>query len=555
MCALKLDQLQYVKAIREGDFSGLPISATPTSVNLTGSWKFFRPHLVEKDSPCREACPLKVPVAAYARELAAGNREAALKLLRRANPLPAVTGRVCPHFCQQACNRAEFDAAVNIGDLERALGDFGLDRPLSPAAGDSPAAGKRAAVIGAGPAGIGAAVFLARAGAEVTIFEKQDRPGGLLEQAIPAYRLPREILKRELDNLFSSYPNITLQCGRAVNVAELEALASEFAAVILAIGLPGSLIPPEWQGCSRVIGALELLEKISRQQEIAGKRFRVSGGGNAALDAARARKRLGREVEIIYRRSRERMPAYAEEKEQAAAEGIPIRTETVVGDLIETAAGLSVSLYRAETADNGAIKPGAFIEKLAADCLVAATGQAADPAFADISGPLRDRLIRAGDCAHGAATVAEALASGRAAAAAALARISGEKAENSRPAATPAAGCEKVVFSRLHLDYCAPETVPAPAQLAVEKRLTGFSEIRAGLDPEELEKAARRCFSCGTCTACGLCWFFCPEVAIAISPGDRENPPAALFDLDHCKGCGQCAEICPRGVIEMEEDL
>ena len=552
MSALRLDQLKHIRAIREGDFSGLPISSTPTSVNLTGSWKFFRPRLVEKDSPCRQACPLHIPIARYARELASGDREKALQILREANPLPAVTGRVCPHFCQSACNRGEFDSPISIGDLERGLGDFGLDLP-DPEAPKIRPGGRPVAIIGAGPAGLAAAVFLARAGVAATIFEKDPQPGGLLQSAIPAYRLPREILQQELGRLFRSYPEITLECGRRIERGDLPTLAKEFAAVILAIGLPRSRVPSEWKASSRTLKALDLLGAISRNEEIDGNRFLVIGGGNAALDAARSLKRLGKEVEIIYRRSHEEMPAYAEEKHQAAEEGIAIRPETVVGRTKEHEAGLTVALHRA-LRENGRIGPGEFIVNLDTDYLVAAIGQDPDPEFADLDG-----VVRAGDCAHGAASVAEALASGRQAAKEVLSRLS-DRRPGEHPGKHPgehkeAPEPEIVDFSGLHLDYYAPAAPPAGVEIPAAERLDGFGEIRAGLALEQLRKEAGRCFSCGICTACGICWFFCPEVAIAISPGDREAPPAALFDLDHCKGCGQCAELCPRGVIEMEEDL
>ncbi len=546
MSTLEISQLKHISAIRNRDFSGLPISSTSTAVNLTGSWKFFRPKTSEKDSPCQSACPLRIPIAGYLRQLAGQNPAAALETLREINPLPAVTGRVCPHFCEAACNRIEFDEAVKIGDLERWLGDFGLDRPhaFSP----PPATDFKIAVVGAGPAGLAAAAFLARRGVAVEIFERGKEAGGLLRSAIPAYRLPREILRQELDNLLNSHPAITLHCGRDIAPGKLTDLEKEFAAVILATGLPESIIPTAWRNNSRVVGALKLLAGISQEMEIAGNRFIVIGGGNAALDAARSLLRRGKKVEIVYRRTLAEMPAYEEEKEQAREEGITIHQETVVGGLENLPGGLRLTLCRAVKKGDG-IVAGEVLRQENCDILVVAIGQQAASGY--LQAELPKTIFRAGDCAHGAATVAEALASGRQAAARVWAHLHKQPPDRDESGET----LEIADFTRLHPDYYASRPAVRPDLLPARERRSGFAEIRSGLSPAEACREAERCFSCGTCTTCGICWFFCPEVAIAITPATGNNNGKVLFDYDHCKGCGQCAAICPRGVIEMEEDL
>ncbi len=545
-----MNELKHITAIRNGDFTGLPIADKSTAINMTGSWKFFRPLLKPKKAPCLEACPLHIEIAEYIREFAAGNQLAALEILRRDNPLPAITGRVCPNFCQGACNRTEFDEALKLGSLERALGDFGLKHPPMLNAKDT---GKTAAVIGSGPAGLGAAVFLARAGVKVTIFEKDSAPGGLLRFGIPAYRLPRPILDREIDNLIESY-NIEIKCNHRIESGELTKLTAAYDTVIGAPGLSRSRIPADWADIPKIKGALDLLKAISCNETIPGQNFVIIGGGNAALDAARSLKRLGKTVKIIYRRSRAEMPAYPDEIMESLAEGLLIQEEVVVEKAAVTDDGLSLNLHRSRK-NNGQISAGDFLETITCDFLIAATGQESTGDFQGC-GP---KLLKAGDFAHGAASVAEALASGRQAAESALEKLG---LSDDNPAAKPTENPETrdqapITHTALHLNYYEKKPAATAPRLDPKTRIKDFAEVNLNLTPEQLADEARRCLHCGSCTACGICWFFCPDLAIAVNR-DLEHGPAAtpiLFDYDHCKGCGQCAEVCPRGVIEMEEDL
>ena len=536
-----MTKLKHVKAIQNGDFRGLPISATSTALNLTGSWKFFRPHIVTKESPCRQACPLKIPIATYFDKFASGKTLEALALLRNSNPIPAVTGRVCPHFCQSACNRQEFDEAILIGDLERYLGDLGLEYPHPANPEKRP---EKIAIIGAGPAGLGAAVFLARQGLKITIFEKAPAAGGLLRYGIPAYRLPRSILDREIDNLLNSY-NIDLQCNHNIEPSELPQLRKEYHNIIWAPGLQRSNLPAPWRGIPQIKGALEVLAAINQGENIDGQRFIIVGGGNAALDTARSLLRLGKKVEIIYRRTIAEMPAYEEEKKQALDEGLMINEEKVV-EKIETAANtLQVNIHQAQNID-GQIKTGSFLKTLETDYLIAAIGQESDLALNNL-----DSVIKAGDFDHGAASVAEALASGRRAAETIFEQLEIAPLVNVSKDLKNLAIVEN---DQLHLEYYSKKPAVKVPKLNHQIRKENFSEIHQGLSKEQMKSEIERCFHCGTCTACGICWFFCPDVAIVIDREESDPDKRVLFDYDHCKGCGQCAAICPRGVIEMEED-
>ena len=536
-----MTELIHVKAIQNGDFSGLPIAATSTAVNLTGSWKFYRPHLATKNSPCRQACPLNIPIAAYLDKLASDKPSEALALLRDYNPMPAITGRVCPHFCQSACNRQAFDEAVLIGDLERYLGDLGLESTHSLSTGDRT---EKIAVIGAGPAGLSAAVFLARQGLKVTIFEKSPAAGGLLRYGIPAYRLPRPILDREIANLLDSY-NIDLKCNHEINPSELPQLRKEYHDIIWAPGLQRSSLPAPWCDIPRVKGALELLAAINRGEDIDGQHFIVVGGGNAALDTARSLLRLGKKVEIVYRRTIAEMPAYEEEKKQALDEDLVIHEEEIVEKIEATANALQINLHHARKSSDQ-ISAGTFLKTIKADFLIAAIGQESDLDLDD-----RDSIIKAGDFDHGAASVAEALASGRRAAETILQQLKITLPLNS---SKEPENLTIVENEQLHLDYYTKKPAISVPELDHRIRKENFSEIRQGLSPEQMKSEIERCFHCGSCTACGICWFFCPDVAIALDREEQDPDKRVLFDYDHCKGCGQCAAICPRGVIEMEED-
>jgi len=539
-------QLLDIKAKNQStDQWELPVSVSTTAVNLTGSWKFFRPQLVEKAAPCQAACPLHIDIASYMRELVQRGRKAALARLRSFHPLPAICGRVCPHFCQQNCNRGDFDQAVQTGSIERFLGDYGLDIPFPAPPVPRP---ERVAVIGSGPAGLSCAAFLARQGIRVTIYEKESAPGGLLRYGIPAYRLPREILNREIDNLLHSL-DIELCCGREIKVAELPALLEDYDYVFRAPGLGRSRLPAGISRQPGVTTGLELLHDLADGGMPEGSSFAVIGGGNAAVDAARSLLRLGKDVRIIYRRTLEEMPAYDDEKKQLLDEGITLCQQQLVTKVATTDGGrLLLTVNRAVAASGSEIKAGDVIEELPVDGLVVAIGQQA----AEDENVSHERLLRGGDLVSGPATVVEALASGKEAALQILSRCGlAEAVENGLPAGETENNI--AAFDNLHLEYYQPQKAVVPVEERAADRRLSFVEVVPSLDEAEALAEAGRCFNCGSCNGCGICWFFCPDLAIALVEDDAGT--TVVIDEDHCKGCGLCAVSCPRAVIEMQEDM
>ena len=518
-----------------------PATTTTTEINLTGSWKFFRPQLVEKIAPCQNACPLHIDIASYMRELSRRDVAAALARLRACNPLPAVSGRVCPHFCQQQCNRRDFDQEVQTGSLERFLGDYGLDIPFpSPSSLRS----ERVAVVGSGPAGLACAAFLARHGIRVTIYEKEGEPGGLLRYGIPAYRLPREIVSREIGNLVNSLP-IELRCNREIEPEQLASMLEEYDFIFLAPGLGQSLMPAELAPQPGIYPGLELLHDIATGGDPAGTSFVVIGGGNVAVDAARSLCRLGKEVQIIYRRTLAEMPAYDDEKKQALEEGVSLRQQQLVTGVSAADGRLQLTLSKAVAGHGSEIKAGEVVAQLKVDGLVVAIGQQVKDDF----GLNHERLLRGGDLVSGPATVVEAMASGQAAAKTILSRW-GLELEDAQKEPISAAEAETRIVSSadLHLDYCPAQKAILPEEEDPAIRRHSFAQVVHSLSAEEVFTEAGRCFHCGTCIACGVCWFFCPDLAIALIEEQ------VIFDEDHCKGCGLCAASCPRAVIEMKED-
>ncbi|HEU4384101.1 MAG TPA: FAD-dependent oxidoreductase [Anaeromyxobacteraceae bacterium] len=530
-----------------------------TAWNRTGDWRSREPVFRDLTPPCAAACPAGQDVVDQLRLVAQGRLREAGEVILSANPFPAVTGRVCPHPCQGTCNRGHLDGALDVPGVERALGDALLAErvELVPAAGG----GGRVAVVGAGPAGLTAAHYLALSGHAVTLYAREDRPGGLLSTGIPPYRLPRAVLEAEVERALR--PGVRFQGGRALGRdLDLESLRREFDAVLLALGRHRARrlgIPRE--DAPGVVDGLALLTALHRGEPAPpGEQVVVVGGGNTALDCARSLLRLGRRVTVAYRRGREDMPAFGDEVAEALEEGVALEVWLlpVAVRLLDGRAS-SVQFVRARPGDRDASGrprpvpiPGSEC-LLLADLVVAAAGEGLDPTGVPPE-LLRDgavlgsgAVLSAGDCSGGGGTVAHAIGEGRRAAAELTARLGGRSPTVDLLSARGARG-EVAGFDRMRPAYFLPAPPRSRSRADAAERRHDQREVRAGFDAAEAIAEAARCLACGTCTGCDNCYQFCPDRAVV-----RGAPGGYAFDPSRCKGCGVCVEECPRGAIGLRE--
>ncbi|MBE9523078.1 MAG: FAD-dependent oxidoreductase, partial [Proteobacteria bacterium] len=298
------------------------VSTTPGLVNKTGSWKFAEPLFVDRISPCNQQCPAGEDITGYMYLASQGRFEEAWKLITEENPFPAIMGRVCFHTCEEQCNRKDHDQAVSIHTVERFIGDYGLSHGLKIDVTE-PQKDKKIAVVGAGPGGLSAAFHVRKRGYHVTIFDRDQKPGGLMRYGIPAYRLPKDILDAEISRL--SEMGIEFKMGVTIGKdITWDALNTQFDAVFVALGAYEETgLRIEGLNKQGIFEALEFLREINLDKKSkAGKNMAVIGGGNSAIDCARVSRRLGAEVTIVYRRGEEEMPAHPEEIAMAKEEGV-----------------------------------------------------------------------------------------------------------------------------------------------------------------------------------------------------------------------------------------
>ncbi len=512
-----------------------------------------RPVYVDLLPPCNNACPAGENVQAWLDLAQAGQYREAWETILRDNPLPAVHGRVCYHPCETRCNRAELDNAVSIHAVERFLGDLAAEQGWMPSIATP--SGKRVLVIGAGPSGLSAAYHLARLGHAVEIRDAGPLPGGMLHFGIPAYRLPRADLMKEVRRIEAM--GVEIVPNHKVEDLLAEQSEGRFDAVFTAVGAQiGKRIDIPVRDAGRVVDAIALLRQVGAgEAPRLGRRVVVYGGGNTAMDAARTARRLGaEEAVIVYRRDRAHMPAHAFEADEALSEGVKIKWLSTIKTI--DAGELTVEVMRLD--EQGRPQPTGQFETLSADSVVLALGQETDSAFlrrvpgvvfaADgvvtvDAGMMTGRpgIFAGGDMAPGERTVTAAVGHGKKAARHIDAWLRG--AAQPRPARHPLVG-----FDELHLPIYADAPRSAQHELSVEERLDrGFAETTAGLSEAEARYEARRCLSCGNCFECDQCYAACPEQAIVkLGRGRRYR-----FDYDLCTGCAVCFEQCPCHAIEM----
>jgi len=532
--------------------SGQAVSVRSTAFNRTGLWRNVSPVHREGVAPCAAACPVGASHPRIWQRLAGGDVNEALVLLLEVNPLPGVTGRVCPRFCESACHRAALEGAVAIRDLERFLADHGSVAPQVP---PSKVSRGEVAVIGAGPAGLSCAYHLARLGYAATIFDAAEEPGGVLRSGIPAYRLPRAVLDREVARVETA--GVRFKLGARLGKEFSWPALAGFAAVFLAtgagqerrLGLSG-MAPDSVQSGLAFLGALNRGERV-----MVGRRLAVIGGGNTALDVARSTRRLGSEVTVIYRRIRTQMPVFADEVAEAEAEGVQFRfLEAPVaaekdGDCLRlTCQGMRLGSPDASGRPRPEPVPGA-LSTIEVDGVIAAVGADVDFAVLPATYPpgtswdvsARPPVFLGGDLAGQRRTVADAIGSGR------LGATWIDRWLTLREPPVHAAPRDGVPLSAMRLPWFEMAPRVRRGERAVASRLSDFHEVAEGLTEQAALTEAQRCLSCGACTQCDRCWLACPDVSVIVEAA------AYRVDLDHCKGCLLCVAECPRGAIVVEE--
>lgn len=520
--------------------------------NKTGAWRSERPVYRDLMPPCNDACPAGENVQGWLHLAQERRYEEAWRALMEDNPFPAVMGRVCYHPCQTACNRAELDQEVGINAVERFLGDEAIRHGWTVPVTAAPS-GKRVLVVGAGPSGLSAAYHLRLRGHEVVVCDGGAAPGGMMRYGIPTYRLPRNILDAEIDRITAM--GVRLQLGHPIT--DLAGVLSEeaFDAVFLAIGaqLSKRAYIPAGES-ARILDALRMLHDVAAgSAPRLGRRVAVYGGGNTAMDAARTARRLGAtDALVVYRRTRDRMPAHDIEVTEALEEGVQIRW---LSTIIAAGTG-TITVETMAMDETGFPQPTGELEQLDTDTVVLAIGQDVDRSLVDTVPGIEvdDGVIQVGpdlmtghpgifaggDMIPAERTATTAIGHGKQAARHIDTWLRDTIYE---PPQRP----ELATFDKLNTWYYTDTAATARPRLGAARRVSTFDEVVRGLSEKEALHEAQRCLSCGNCFDCDNCYAMCPDNAIVkLGPGQ-----GFAIDLDYCKGCGICAAECPAGAITM----
>ncbi len=564
----------------------IPISMGFMDWNKTGTWRAQRPYYVDKTPPCSASCPVGNDIVSFIQKIAEEDLEGAWRVLREENPLPGVCGRVCFHPCESRCNRSFLDEPVAIHALERFVADD-MELRKEKVKREIEKAKEKVAIIGSGPAGLSCAYHLARFHYPVTVFESFSLPGGMLRMGIPPYRLPREVLEREISLIESMGVEIRtgVTLGQNLDWEELKSFSAIFMAtgahLSRALGIPGEKRRGVFQG-------LEFLKKINSGKKVTlGERIGIIGGGNTAIDVARSVLRLGKKAIILYRRSKEEMPAFEEEISEALEEGVKIRY-LVSPIQIHSRNGLKrvecLRMKLGEKDETGRRKPipipnsNFFIE---VDSLIIAAGEEIEFSFFPKGWERREGILltqrdgsigvkglfAGGDLTSLQRTVAHAIGSGKRAALAIDCYFKGRDSEETLRQILIGEGPSISIFRYLHpderpmdshivrfeelnMDYFEQARRQKESKLPPKVRIKDFREVTSTLPSSLAIEEAGRCFSCGTCNGCETCYVFCPDASIL----KREGVFLREVDYEFCKGCGICFTECPRGAITLKEE-
>jgi NADH-quinone oxidoreductase subunit F len=589
------DHLAAIRAIAEnlvGD--ARQQVGTPVLALIEGRQEELLQHLIEKrcsqnkcfrhlPAPCQIACPAHIDIPSFLALIGHGRYHEATEVILKDIPFPWTCGLICPHPCEEACLRGEMDEPINIQLMKAyaariSMNDGGYRQPAITV--KKP---ERVAIIGAGPSGLSAAYFLTLKGYRVSVFEKLPFAGGMLRYGIPAYRLPKDLLDREIEHIKSLGVDLKTNVVFGEDLT-LRSLKSEgFLAFYFATGLSLSRklnIPGE--DLEGVMGGIDFLRlAVLGTPPTLGRKIIVIGGGNVAVDVARTAKRLGgEEVSMVCLETPEQMPAWKHEVHDAQAEGITIYHSWGPRHLKgEGGKFKAIEFIRCTSVFDaqGKFNPtydACQLTTMDADNIILAIGQAADSSFAaqmnlDVarggnikSNPVTGEtnlpgIFAGGDGVYGPRIAIDAIAAGKRAAISVDCYLTGKQ--------IPAPPFEPI--SRLDVDFLsltADEKVQLKRShsimIPIHDRTGNFRQVELGLTDEMALNEAKRCLRCDRCRGDGLCQYVCTEVGAEALRLDRtrSSERLAYFDFakthERCIGCGSCVIACPHGNIEMKDE-
>jgi NADPH-dependent glutamate synthase beta subunit-like oxidoreductase len=549
-------QLKVVKKKK-----GLRLTGPASGASVGGS--DLRPKFVPKMPPCIKACPIGNPIREYIVKFRTGTPiEDVWRMIVDCNPLPAVTGRVCPHPCESDCNRSQLDGAVGINDIERYIGTYALEHNFKHTKLTEETQPEKVAVVGSGPAGISFAFQMVRRGYPVTVFEARDKPGGMLRWGIPRYRLPAETIDAE----YKAIADLGVEIKYSTKVGKdisFEDLQKQYKVIYLAVGAQKGIklnIPGE--DAPNVMTGVGFLDEIARGNQVTvGKHVVVIGGGNTAIDAARASRRLGADVTILYRRTVKEMPAIESEIEEAREEGVKMEFLAAPVEIIkESDAAKAMKCIRMELkeADKSGRPRPVPIEgsEFTLECsfIIPAISQAVDfeglekfkndRGWITVNEDFRtttDNVFAGGDVTAELGLAAEAIGAGKKAASAVDDFLRGR--EKKKEEALPLVTKDRILF-----DFYEKAPKVQKSFLPPDERIGHWREVTGTITEEQVMAEAKRCMSCGACFKCDRCWMYC-QYSCVIKPTSEED--VYKFKLEFCNGCKKCSEQCPCGFVDM----
>ncbi|MEW6007044.1 MAG: NAD(P)-binding protein [bacterium] len=518
----------------------------------------LRPRYRELAPPCVNACPSGIDIRKYITTIAQSEGykrsyedscKLAWEILVDKNPFPAVTGRVCPHFCEKECNRQGKDEAIAINSIEKFIGDFGIENNLCHKRLYNDTFPEKVAIIGGGPSGLSCAYQLSRRGYKTTIFEEKEKLGGMLRYGIPRYRLDEDIIDAEIQRILDL--GIEVYCNKKVSLKELE---GKYQGIYVAIGGQRG-VSLNIKGEENVISGVDFLNKINSSKEISlGNNVIVIGGGNVAIDSARSAKRLKANVKLLYRRTKDQMPAIPEEVEQAEKEGV--RIEFLVSPLDIIKDGIRcIRMELTEPDESGRPKPvpipGSEFN-IEADTIIASLSQIPDfTGLEELNDngwicvderqkTKRENVFAGGDVTNKLGFVTDAIGMGTRAALAI-----DEQLREKEPVKVLKPTLIK--YTNMNLNYY--ENLPRSPALSQESgvRSQESDVLSFQLNQGDVIYETKRCMSCGSCFDCDNCYILCSDSAVKRLPKGQHYE----FILSNCQGCKKCAEECPCGYIEM----